>query len=85
MLILGFASGAIRLLDLNKIKDIDEENSTAITILDTFESGIRKTKVSDNDEFLAIGTSNGIIHLYEAKNIKKNIKYHTFQPHHDWV
>jgi len=51
--------------------------------LDAFESGIRRLSVSDKDEFLAIGTSKGIVHLYEVKNIKKNFKYHRFQPHKD--
>jgi len=83
ILAVGCISGVVRLIDMSDIEALNAEDSPAITTLDTFESGIRRLSVSDKDEFLAIGTSKGIVHLYEVKNIKKNFKYHRFQPHKD--
>ena len=83
LLVLGFGSGIVRLIDVSDIKAIEEEDSQAITILDTFESGIRRLLASENDDFLAIGTNIGMVHLYIAKDIKKGLKYHEYRKHND--
>ena len=50
-----------------------------------FESGISAICVSDYEKFIAIGSDNGHIHLYEATNFLKAYKYHEFSSHTDKV